>query len=520
MQSNLSYRDSKLNRVIKATLLIIALVPISNWANAQTKSRPVQAEEVLVKIAPNLSFFSTTSLFSVINSAGGKIKPLMNSETGNWMLIKVPKNGSHSNLKNAIRTLSTNPNVISIQPNYRIKLYDSDSKVLVKKLKQFNAENPGFPQKPVPPDNPDIPDTPNQQTGADPDYDKQWGMKDNSVKEAWKLFRSNAAMTVAVIDTGVDYTHPDLLPNMWRNPGETGTDSQGRNKEKNGVDDDNNGYVDDVVGWDFVSNDNKPFDLPVDVMQLLMGSGNPGHGTHCAGNVAARADNNIGVVGVAPQAKIMALRFISEKGQGTTADAIKAIKYAVDNGAKVLSNSWGSEGEDPKEGQQNQALRDAITYAESKGTLFIAAAGNGHQGKGYDNDSDPKPAYPASYPHESIISVAALDANNNLGSFSNWGAKTVDIGAPGVAVFSTTVGGEYSDKVVDIPGLITVTWDGTSMATPHVAGAAALYWATFPNKTWREVKDAILRSAKPIPAMSGKSVSNGKLDVLGLMRVQ
>lgn len=291
-------------------------------------------------------------------------------------------------------------------------------------------------------------------------------------QEAWSVTKGNPEMVVAVIDTGVDYTHEDLMPNLWRNPKEI---------PNNGIDDDKNGYIDDVIGWDFVSNDNKPFDLAVEPLQLIQG-GNPGHGTHCAGNVAARSDSGIGIAGVAPSVSIMSLRFISDKGEGNTADAIKAIRYAVDNGAKVLSNSWGSEGDNPQEDIENKALKETILFAQDRGVLFVAAAGNGHNGVGYDNDTDPNPGFPASYSMDNIISVAALDEQDHLGSFSNWGLRTVDIGAPGVKVFSTTVGGKYSDVVLDMYGF-KATWDGTSMATPHVAGAAALFWSAHPEKT-------------------------------------
>jgi subtilisin family serine protease len=336
--------------------------------------------------------------------------------------------------------------------------------------------------------------------------------------EGWKKTKGSSEMIVAVLDTGVDYTHEDLLPNMWRNSGEQGTDAAGRDKSTNGIDDDYNGYVDDLMGWDFAAKDNKPFDLAVDPKQLLIGGGNPGHGTHCSGNVAARGFNSLGIAGVAPNVKIMALRFISEKGQGTTADAVMAIRYAVDNGAKILSNSWGGEGSRNDGSEENLALKEVIQYAESKGTLFIAAAGNGRAGTGYDMDQDPTPVYPASYDFENIITVAAIDVKNELGVFSNWGPTSVDIGAPGVAVLSTTVGGKYSDKVLDFAGF-DITWDGTSMATPHVAGAAALYWSLHPNKSWREVKDAILKSAVPIPALRGKTTTEGKLNIKSLMNM-
>src|SRR5690606_21831239 len=160
------------------------------------------------------------------------------------------------------------------------------------------------------------------------------------------------------------------------------------------------------------------------------------------------------ISGVAPHVSIMVLRFLSEKGQGTTADAIKSILYAVNNGAHITSNSWGSQGEDKADGE-NEALKDAIRYAQSRGSLFIAAAGNGRQhsrmspAEGYDNVTDNLPVYPASYDMDVIISVAALDRNDQLGTFSNFGARTVDLGAPGVAVYSTTVGSRYSDAVLD-----------------------------------------------------------------------
>jgi subtilisin family serine protease len=252
-------------------------------------------------------------------------------------------------------------------------------------------------------------------------------------------------------------------------------------------------------------------------MSGMMNGGNPGHGTHCAGNVAARADNGKGIAGVAPGVRIMPLRFISEKGQGTTADAVKAINYGVKMGAKVMSNSWGSEGDDGD--ADSQALKDTITNAMNHGVLFVAAAGNGHNGVGYDNDHDAKPGVPASYTMDNIISVAAIDVNGALGSFSNWGATSVDIAAPGVKVFSTVTSSQkYSDTVIDIPGLITATWDGTSMATPHVAGAAALYLSINPGADWRKAKEAILASAKKNPALAGKMVSGGQLDVLALSK--
>jgi subtilisin family serine protease len=480
------------------------LLTIASLASAGN----IEPKEYLVKLKPG----ARNSISAMANlRQAGKVEAL----TDAWVKVTDAKGSL-----NMETFQQDNIWVEYIQPNYRIHLIENyAAKDLA--VRNWAAQQVQVAGDAPRIDNPAIPSAPQRSAGEDPLFTKQWGMIDNHVKDAWKMAPPSPLaakdMIVAVIDTGVDYTHEDLLPNMWRNPGETGVDANGKSKDSNGIDDDNNGFIDDVVGWDFAMNDNKPFDLSVDPMQLLAGGGNPGHGTHCAGNVAAAADNGKGVVGVAPNVKIMALRFLTEKGSGTTADAIKAVKYAVDNGAMITSNSWGSEGEDPSEAKENKALRDMVQYAQDKGTLFIAAAGNGHQGKGYNNDTDAKPGYPASYDHDAIISVAAIDDKDQLGSFSNWGQRSVDLGAPGVKIFSTTVGSNYADTIFDKFG-ITVHWDGTSMATPHVSGAAALYWSAHPEKDWQQVKAAILGSVKQTSTLNGKTSSGGKLDVLNLMK--
>lgn len=496
------------------------------------------SNDFLIQLVPESA--KSHILLGKLKAQGAKVESL---GINNWYRVVSLKKAAALSLQ----SLSTHPAVKHAQPNYRItlngtwKIHDPKLKSkIMNAVRAANDDNPfpfplpgddenggggdgGFPF-PMPgnggaqvTDNPAIPGPVSDRTGTDPLFDHQWGMKDIGVRNAWNGGRGSDKMVVAVIDTGVDYTHEDLVANLWRNQGESGRDAQGRDKSSNGVDDDHNGYVDDVIGWDFSQNDNKPFDMPASLMDMLMKGGNPGHGTHCAGNVAARSDNSLGVVGVAPNVKVMPLRFISTEGQGTSGDAVKAIKYAVDNGAKVLSNSWGSEGEDAND-PDNGALKDAIVYAQSKGVLFIAAAGNGHQGVGYDNDSDARPGYPASYSYDNIVSVAAIDSTDALGAFSNWGAKTVHIAAPGVKVFSTTVGSQYADTVIDLGEMLHATWDGTSMACPHVAGAAALYWSNHPEKTYKEVKEALIRSAKPITNLKTKIFSGGKLDVDSLMK--
>lgn len=485
---------------MKRLLLVLMLLPASSWAKG-----------LLVKLKQPMQRSSFTSQ---MNRSSIEHKDL---GIANWVFVNVDESNLSQREYNAI---ANHPDVLEVEKNQTLRMatdFRVHDPLLKNVLKKYASERGLFDLigKRKATDNPDFPAFQGSGSGADPKFDKQWGMQDIGVKEAWKNTKGNSNIVVAVIDTGVDYTHEDLVGNMWSNNGETGTDASGQDKRTNNVDDDGNGFVDDVVGWDFAYNDNKPFDLSVQGIEVLIGGGNPGHGTHCAGNVAASADNGKGISGVAPNVKIMAMRFLTEKGQGDMNGAIGAIKYAVDNGAHVLSNSWGSEG-DGGDAQASKALQDAIEYAQNKGILFIAAAGNGHQGKGYDNDNDPNPAYPASYPQDNIISVAALDVNNNLGPFSNWGARSVDIGAPGVKVMSTIPGNKYQDMVLDL-GPLKASWDGTSMATPHVAGAAALYLSKYPNASWQQVKNALLTSSTAISALSGKTTSGGKLNVKDLM---
>jgi subtilisin family serine protease len=483
----------------------MAIVAAAMTAKAATSD----SQDLLIKFK-NVETLKSFALMS--KGAGSNVETLGDT---NWVHVKM---SAAQQKQISIDDIRSNPEVLAVQPNYKLHLlenYRLKSPALRAQLAKL-VKSSGPQAATVPADNPPFPTTASGGTGADPDFAKQWGMNDIGLKKGLSQHRGEGVV-VAVIDTGVDYTHEDLVDNMWHNKGEMGVDAQGRDKSSNGVDDDGNGFVDDVMGWDFVSNDNKPFDLAVEPIQILMGGGNPGHGTHCAGNVAARGDNGKGIEGIAPDAQIMPLRFLSEKGEGDTAGAIKAIDYAVKMGAKVLSNSWGSEGDDPAEADKNQALKDAITRANDQGVIFIAAAGNGHSGVGYDNDTDAKPGVPASYDMPNIVSVAAIGADNNLGAFSNWGARTVHLAAPGVAVYSTTVGSHYSDTVIDMYG-IKATWDGTSMACPHVAGAAALYLSAHPGATVKEIKDALIQSATPLPNLAGKMVSGGKLNVEKLMQ--
>jgi subtilisin family serine protease len=193
----------------------------------------------------------------------------------------------------------------------------------------------------------------------------------------------------------------------------------------------------------------------------------------------------------------MAVKFLDSQGQGDTAGAVKAIDYAVQHGAKILSNSWGGPADDT-----NQALLDSINRAEAKGVLFVAAAGNGNQlGVGEDNDSSPDKAYPASFNTPNMIAVAATDETDQLAFFSNFGATSVHLAAPGVNVYSTEPNNTYGEE------------SGTSMACPHVAGAAALLWAKHPDWDYKKVKDTLLSSVDKIDGLSGKTITGGRLNI-------
>ncbi|MGQ9810917.1 MAG: S8 family serine peptidase, partial [bacterium] len=311
----------------------------------------------------------------------------------------------------------------------------------------------------------------------DPMFNQLWGLHntgqtggtadaDIDAVEAWDIFTGSSDALVVVIDTGTDYNHADLAANMWVNPNEI---------PGNGIDDDGNGFVDDVRGWDFYNNDNDPMD-------------DNGHGTHCAGTIGAVGNNGTGVVGVNWTVKIMPVKFLSSGGSGYTSGAVQSIQYALTiPGVKVMSNSWGG-------GGYSQALYDAIVEAYNAGVLFVCAAGNSAV------NTDTSPMYPACYDVPNVMSIAATDHNDQLASFSNWGPTTVDLGAPGVDVVSTLPGNSYGSL------------SGTSMATPHVSGVAALIWGRFPSMTVDQVKALIMNSVDPIPSLAGKCVTGGRLN--------
>ena len=310
------------------------------------------------------------------------------------------------------------------------------------------------------------------QTGGLPDADID-------APEAWDMQTGNGNVIVAVIDTGVYYNHSDLAANMWHNPNEI---------PNNGIDDDNNGFIDDYLGWDFYNKDNDPMD-------------DHGHGTHVAGTIGAVGNNGVGVAGVNWNVKIMPLKFLGSTGSGTTADAILAIEYAILMHADIMSNSWGG-------GGFSQALRDAIQSANNAGILFVAAAGNSGA------NADIYPMYPAAYDNDNIVSVAATDSNDNLASFSNYGKTSVDLAAPGVNIFSTVPQGSCS--LCDVSGYRYLS--GTSMATPHVSGAAALIKSQYPSINYSTLKARLLGSVDHLTVLEGKTVSEGRLNIFNALQ--
>jgi subtilisin family serine protease len=314
-----------------------------------------------------------------------------------------------------------------------------------------------------------------------------WGMNGTygcNANQAWAAGHTgSSSVFVGIIDEGAMYNHEDLVGNFG-NPKEIAG---------NGKDDDGNGYIDDVYGYDFANNDNTTFDGSID-----------DHGTHVSGTIGGIGGNGKGVAGVNWSVKMISAKFLGRNG-GTTANSIKAVDYITDlktrDGLNIVAtnNSWGG-------GGFSQALQDAIERANAADILFIAAAGNGGS-DGVGDNNDAVANYPSNYPNANIIAVAAITSSGGLASFSNYGATTVDIGAPGSGIYSTvpTKSGTSGYS----------SYSGTSMATPHVTGAAALYASTHPGSSAATIKNAILSSATPTASLTNKCATGGRLNVGG-----
>jgi thermitase len=375
-------------------------------------STTAYSAEYIVKLKPEIKSLTNLKSFGQVSE--------MNLSFGNFIVLK-------SADKNVMESLSDHPSVEYIEPNYTYTTMN-------------NA--PG-----------------------DAEFEKQWGLDntgknsgswwsrgtagvDISALEAWKITKGSKEVKIAVIDTGVDYNHVDLKDNIMVNEAELNGSV--------GVDDDGNGYIDDIYGYDFANDDADPTD-------------GHGHGTHCAGVIGA-AHNSQGIAGVNAHVSILPIKFLTDQGGGKLEGALKAIDYATQRGVDIMSNSWGG-------GGRSEALFEAVQRAEAAGIVFIAAAGNSN------SDNDANPTYPANYKTENLVAVGAIDGKGKRASFSNYGKKTVHVFAPGVDIYSTVNDNKYKKM------------SGTSMACPHVAGVAGLLLASEPNLSVEDIKNRLMNTS-------------------------
>lgn len=443
--------------------------------------------EVLVKIRPNKSAAEKTALKNRMNANTLKTYSQFGIEL--WQV------NDATDIKALANEYRYDATLEFIEPNYIYTLYDDFSSTNHKSKTSVNSpseDGSKYSQDPL----------------SDPLLDSLWGLHntgqnggtadaDIDATEAWDITTGSPAVKVAIIDTGIDYEHEDLVDNIWQNLGED-IDGDGKVLEwdsvtekwifdpddENGIDDDENGYADDFVGWNFISNTNDPYDDRV----------NMAHGTHVAGTIGATGNNGIGIAGVTWDVQMAALKIFGAMGSAPQSASIEAFNYAITMGFPISNNSWGGS-------HFTNAMYAVLQHAQDNNHLCIFAAGNN------TTDNDQYPHYPASYPFDNIISVANIDNNDalyiGLGNYngSQYGATTVDIAAPGTDILSTLRGNVYG------------SYTGTSMAAPHVTGACALLWGLHPTYSYTQIKSAILNSADQTPAMNGKCVSDGRLNL-------
>jgi subtilisin family serine protease len=413
--------------------------PASSGEIALAESRVNGRPEVLVKFKPGVSLATIEELTERFND---RVEDRIESDPG----LQAIDDLDDANADAVAAKYNTLPEVEYAEPNFEIHLDAIDA--------------------PLPPIHP-----------SDPRFDEQWALAnsgqrggkqgaDISAMHAWLTTTGSDKVVVAVLDSGVDYTHEDLAPNMWKRPASVAP-----------YHDDELGTIDDEDGFNAIDNASDPMD-------------ENGHGTHCAGIVGAEGGNDIGITGVNWKVRIMPLKFMNAGGYGTTKDAIEAINYVIDRkkagvNVRIISASWGGT-------QRSRALEEVIRKAYENDILFVAAAGNSTV------NNDRSPHYPSSYPN--VLSVAALDRNDQLAKFSNYGLKSVMIAAPGVDILSTWLGNQYEEK------------SGTSMATPVVSGVAALIVAENPRISVDQLKKRLLASADPIVALKGKISTGGRVN--------
>jgi subtilisin family serine protease len=438
-----------MNRSKIVSLLVALAVVIAGFGGTGAKSTYANDQKANYVAGELIIQYRDSATDSAKDKARGKvnaskIEKLRDKANGKGELELVAVG---SDVNAAIKELSSDPNVEFAEPNW---IYTTDA----------TATDPYFTNGSL------------------------WGMQGgfgSNASAAWAAGNTGSAgVYVGIIDEGIQFDHPDLAGQVWTNPFDAA----------DGVDNDGNGYVDDVHGWDFDGNDNSIYD-----------GGTRGslddHGTHVSGTIAGKANNGQGVVGINWNVTLISGKFLGRRG-GTTANAVKAVDYFTNlktrHGLNIVAtnNSWGG-------GGYSQALYDAVSRANNANILFVAAAGN----SGTNNDTTA--SYPSNYDLPNVIAVAAIDKNGALASFSQYGKTTVDLGAPGVAIYSTTAYNGYS------------SYNGTSMATPHVTGAVALYASTHSGASAAQIKNAILSSAVATASLNGKTVTGGRLDAFGAL---
>ncbi len=408
--------------------------------------------EVLVKFRPNVNWSDIKKIAAKNND---RVEDEIEAVKG---LVSIDDLDNASPESVAAQYGSMSDLVLYAEPNFKIEFDDPKETISSKDLllREYDSSQPN-----------------------DPKFEEQWALNNvgqNGGKEkahidalkAWLKTRGSDKIVVAVLDSGVDYTHTDLIGNIWLRPDNVPQYS-----------DDEIGTFNDLNGFNASENSGDPMD-------------DNGHGTHCAGIIGAEGNNDEGITGINWNVQIMPLKFMGRGGFGTTKDAIEAINYAIDrkrNGVnvRVINASWGST-------SYSKALEDAIRAAGEEGILFVAAAGNSTV------NNDKKPHYPSNYNLPNVISVAALDRTDALTSFSNYGVKTVHIAAPGKDILSTWLNNDYREA------------SGTSMAAPQVAGVAALILASEPNLSVEKLRERLLKSVDKIESLNGKIENSGRLN--------
>ncbi|KKS33603.1 MAG: Peptidase S8 and S53, subtilisin, kexin, sedolisin [Parcubacteria group bacterium GW2011_GWC2_42_13] len=423
--------------------------------SSELLNTPHAQGEIIVKFskgkAPDTAFLQGNNLKSadkILKNHKLKDKAKDKAEAVGINRLYLVRLNTNDDLEKILNALNNNPSIEYAEPNYIVETALTPNDPQFSEL--WSLHNTG-------------------QANGTPDADID-------APEAWN-FVTASNLKVGIIDTGIDYSHGDLISNIWVNPGEIAG---------NGIDDDNNGFIDDIYGWDFINEDNDPFD-------------DHGHGTHVAGIVGAKGDNGMGITGVNWTIKMAGLKFLGSDGAGYTSDAVQAIEYANMMGFSITNNSWGG-------GRYSQVLYDVISVANASGYLFVAAAGN------YGINTDESAFYPAGYDLSNVISVAATDRNDQLAYFSDYGANSVDLGAPGVDIFSTAASGTC--RLCDPTGYKILS--GTSMASPHTAGAAALVWSANPTLSYLEVKNKLLNFSDFLQELENKTLSKGRLNIYNI----